>query len=134
MIASNKLRVLVGFAVGSVIMVALSLLTGCATVNTDQGKNATEIAKAKYQQDVTFVAFEMKGVNKIEGTNICIVARSYRPPISIVPEVSITEKIMDAVKWVAFGWFGMRAIDSLAAKSVVHPEVVRPEVVTVPGI
>jgi hypothetical protein len=109
----------------------LALVSGCATMKTDQGGNAVDIAKAKYQQDVTFVAFEMKGVNEIKGSNICIVARSYRPPISVVPEPGIMDKLCDAAKWVAGFYFGSKMLDSVADQRIVRPEVVNPEVVVV---
>ena len=119
-------------ALMSVVMVcAVVMVSGCATMKTDQGGNAVEIAKAKYQQDPTFVAFELSGVTEIKGTNICIVSRSYRPPISVVPEPGIMDKLLDATKWVAGFYFGSKMLDSVADQRIVRPEVVNPEVVVV---
>jgi hypothetical protein len=130
MIASNKLR---AWVLGVLGIVCVILLSGCATMTTDQGGNAVEVAKAKYQQDPTFVAFELNGVTKMEGSNICIVARSYRPPISVVPEVSIMDKICDAAKWIGGFYIGGEVLKSVSAKTIVDPTIVRPEVITVPA-
>jgi hypothetical protein len=118
----------------SIVIIGIGLLlSGCATVNTDQGGNAVKIAEAKYNQDPTFVAFELKGVSEIKGSNIQIVARSYRPPISVVPEAGIMDKLFDAAKWIGGFYFGSEMLKSVSAKTVVNPEVVRPEIVTVPA-
>lgn len=118
----------------SIVIIGIGLLlSGCATVNTDQGGNAVKIAEAKYNQDPTFVAFELKGVSEIKGSNIQIVARSYRPPISVVPEVGIMDKLFDAAKWIGGFYFGSEMLKSVSAKTVVNPEVVRPEIVTIPA-
>lgn len=122
---------------GLILVLLLGLLaglTGCASMGgVDAGPNTVAIAKAKYQQDTTFIAYEMSGVNRIEGTNIHIVARSYRPPISIIPEPSIMDKLCDAAKWVAGFYFGSEMLKSVSEKSVVNPEVVHADVVTVPA-
>ena len=113
-------------------LVGISLvLSGCATMTTDQGGNAVKLAEAKYQQDPTFVAFELKGVTEIKGSNIHIVARSYRPPISVIPEAGVMDKLFDAAKWIGGFYFGSEMLKSVSAKTIVNPEVVRPEVITV---
>jgi len=109
--------------------------TGCATMNTDQGKNAVEIAKAKYNQEPSFDTVAIEGTNvsfTITGATK-IAFKSYRPPISVIPEPSIMDKICDAAKWVAGFYFGSEMLKSVSAKTVVNPEIVRPEVVTVPS-
>lgn len=114
-----------------IILSCALMLSGCATMTTDQGTNAVEMAKAKYQQEPTFTAFELKGVSEIKGSNICIVSRSYRPPISVVPEEGVMSKVLDAAKWIGGFYFGSEMLKSVSAKTVVNPEVVRPEVITV---
>ena len=117
-------------AIASMMVVMMS---GCATMTTDQGGNAVKIAEAKYRQDLTFVAFELSGVSEIKGTNIHIVARSYRPPISIVPEPSIMDKLFDAAKWVAGFYFGSEMLKSVSAQHApVQAQVVEPTIVQVP--
>lgn len=127
MIALNKLRA------AAVLSGLVVLMSGCATFNTDQGGNAVKIAEAKYQQDPTFVAFELTGVTEMKGSNICITSRSYRPPISVVPEASIMDKLCDAAKWIGGFYIGGEVMKSISAKTVVDPTIVRPEVITVPA-
>lgn len=132
MIASNKLRAWIAVAVLSVLVV---LMSGCATMNTDQGANAVKVAEAKYQQDTSFDTIAIEGTNvsfSITGATK-IAFRSYRPPISIVPEPSVMDRICDMAKWLGGFYIGGEVLKSVSAKTVVDPTIVRPEVITVPA-
>jgi hypothetical protein len=117
------------------VMMAV-LLSGCATLTTDQGGNAVKVAEAKYNQPTTFETVCIEGTNvsfKIEGATK-IAFQSYKPPISLVPEPSIVDRICDAAKWLGGFWIGGEVLKSVSAKTVVDPTIVRPEVVTVPAM
>lgn len=119
----------------AIVGMGLILTGGCATMNTDQGGNAVKIAEAKYNQDPTFKTIDIEGTNvefKITGASH-IAFSSYRPPISVVPEPSIMDKLCDAAKWIGGFYIGGEVLKSVSAKTVVDPTIVRPEVITVPA-
>ena len=123
-------RMMVGAVMAAACLLAFAC--GCGSLRP---VNANQWAKDYYNQEDTFVAFSMTGVTSIVGTNIQIVAKSYKPPKSIIPkDTSIMDSIAGAAKFAAGAYFGYRAIDTLAARPQVVPQqVVQPQIVTVPA-
>ena len=117
---------------GFILMALGFAFSGCGTI-TAKPVDANKWAADYYKQDPTFVAFELTGVSKIEGTNIHMVARSYRPPLTVIPkEPGIVDKICDLGKWITGAYFGAQVLDkAFTQPRTVSPEVVRPEVVVV---
>lgn len=117
------------------VLLTAVLLAGCAS--TMKPVDANKWAADYYKQDPTFTAYEMTGVSKIEGTNMRIVARSYRPPISVIPsEPSTAAKLIGAVETAIKWGFGAQVMGkALDQPRVVEtrPEIVRPDVIQVPA-
>ena len=117
------------------LLAALAMAPGCAStpMNPNQAVDTVaEVAKAKYGQEVTFNAVEVDGTN-VEFTikNASHIAfKSYRPPISIIPEPSIWDKAMDAAKWIAGFYFFAPAVEKLVASPrTVDPVIVHPDII-----
>jgi len=127
------MKILAGFAMLAIVL--LALCSGCASAM--KPVDANKWAADYYKQDPTFVAYQMTGVNKIEGTNITIIARSYRPPISVIPsEPSTATKLFGVLETGIKWFFGYRIMDRAFEQPRVvetRPEIVQPTVIQVPA-
>jgi hypothetical protein len=106
------------------------LLAGCATMNTDQGKNIKTVAVKNLDQETDFPTLLIEGTNvefTIKNANK-IAFRSYKPPIPAVPSKSWMDGAWDTLKWVAGFYFMGNMFEAASAKTIVPTQVVEQQV------
>ena len=128
-------------AAGAVVITAA---TGCSTKNAP-ALDMNKVAEMFYHQQETRVykAFEITGVNRIEGSNMTITVQTHMEPMTLIPRDPgfLETLIPTAGNVLQFGlgaWAANTAFKELgrAPKTVEQPAplVVRPEVVQVPAL
>lgn len=131
------------FLCGLCASAVLLLATGCAT-NAAPALDMNKVAEMFYRQQETRVykAFEITGVNRIEGSNMTITVQTHMEPMSLIPRDPgfLEALIPTAGNVLQFGlgaWAANTAFKELgrAPKTVEQPApmIVRPEIVTVPA-
>lgn len=126
----------------ALMLIGIVALTGsgCATAN---GVKAAEQARLAYEafvrQERTFQAVELSGKNMqitIAGADRLAI-RAPMDPLKAMPENADTAgRVIDGLKNTALGVAGIAALSQAAKPTVVTqpaPQIVRPEIITVPA-
>jgi hypothetical protein len=116
------------------------LVSGCATSSTE---DMTKIVTAYYQQQRTYETVKLEGASEItiKGSNINFVIANQLPPVSIYPrDPSTLSTVVDGVARLGgilgAAYVGNGLVNAVAARPQVvetRPEIVRPEIITLPA-
>ena len=117
------------------MVMAAALLTGCTT----KGPDTTKVAGMFYGQQRTYESLRLVGANEINirGSNVALVVSNELQPLSMLPkDPGIVEPLVRGLVSVAGIYTAGEVMKDLAAAPQVietKPEIVRPEIVTVPA-